>query len=216
MFPSIESVGRRFAFLHRVLQGEFPCFDGTIKALRLPAARPVALRFLRLAVPRLHSLRSLLDGRVRRQGLELLTRYLRPGYCRGNDRSSQVPGEPRLSVCTCSNPTPAGLLAPDHYGAAAWPLVQQQQRLPRKDFRSSIAWLSDSLSTLRRTGHPATTQDSLPAAGQALPDGLSTRKVPTKGFKVVSLHLILPSQALLGTMLPSPALTHIFERSIER
>ena len=33
MFPSIESVGRRFASLHRVLRGEFPCFDGTIKAL---------------------------------------------------------------------------------------------------------------------------------------------------------------------------------------
>jgi len=117
--------------------------------------------------------------------------------------TSQVPGEPRLSVCTCSNPTPAGLLAPDHYGAAAWPLVEQRQRLPRKVFRSSIAWLSDSLSTLRRTGYPATTQDSLPAAGQALPDGLSTRKVPTKGFKAASLHLILPSQALLGAKLSS-------------
>ena len=88
--------------------------------------------------------------------------------------------------------------APDHYGAATWPLVFQKQRLPRKVFRSSIAWLSDSLSTLRRTGYPATTQDSLPAAGQALPDGLSTRKVPTKGFRFASLHLIPPSQALLG------------------
>ena len=29
---------------------------------------------------------------------------------------------------------------------------------------------------------PRPTQDSLPAAGQALPDGLSTRKVPLKGF----------------------------------
>jgi hypothetical protein len=55
MFPSIESVGRRFAFLHRVLRGEFPCFHGTIKALRLPAAHPAALRCLRLAVPRWHS-----------------------------------------------------------------------------------------------------------------------------------------------------------------
>src|SRR5687768_12728081 len=105
-----------------------------------------------------------------------------------------------MSVCTCSNPTPAGLLTPDHCGAAAWPLVLQTQRLPRLVFRSSIAWLSDWLSTLRRTGYPATTQDSLPAAGQALPDGLSTRKVPTKGFRVASLHLILPSQALLGAM----------------
>jgi len=30
----------------------------------------------------------------------------------------------------------------------------------------------------------ATTQNSLPVAGQALPDGISTRKVPLKGFKV--------------------------------
>ena len=60
-----------------------------------------------------HSLCSLLGGRVCRRGLELVTRYLRPGFQRGNDRTSQVPGEPQLSVCTCSNPTPAGLLAPD-------------------------------------------------------------------------------------------------------
>jgi hypothetical protein len=51
MFPSIGSVGRRFASLRRVLRGEFPCFDGTTKALRLPAAHPAALRCLRLAVP---------------------------------------------------------------------------------------------------------------------------------------------------------------------
>ena len=31
-------------------------------------------------------------------------------------------------------------------------------------------------------GLPRATQDSLPAAGQALPGGLSTRKVPRKGF----------------------------------
>ena len=51
MFPSIESADRRLASLHRVLRGEFPCFNGTIKALRLPAAHPAALRCLRLAVP---------------------------------------------------------------------------------------------------------------------------------------------------------------------
>ena len=144
--------------LHRVPRDRFPGFISTMRVLRLPAAHPAALRCRRLAVPRLHSLCSLLDGRVRRRGLELVTRYLRPGCCRGNDRISQVPGEPRLSVCTCSNPTPAGLLTPDHYGAAAWPLVQQKQRLPRKVFRSSIAWLSDSLSRHHR-------QKSLPHAG---------------------------------------------------
>jgi hypothetical protein len=91
--------------------------------------------------------------------------------------------------------TPAGLRTPDHCGAAAWPLVCQQQRLPRRVFRRSIAWLSNWLSTLRSAGYPDTTQDSLPAAGQALPDGLCTRRVPLKSFRVVSLHLILPSQA---------------------
>jgi hypothetical protein len=50
--PSRGSAGRRFASLHRVLRGEFPCFAGSIKALRLPAAHPAALRCLRLAVPR--------------------------------------------------------------------------------------------------------------------------------------------------------------------
>ena len=54
-----------------------------------------------------------------------------------------------------------------------------------RDFRRSIAWLSDSLSTLRSADYSNTTQDSLPVAGQALLDGLSTRKVPMKGFKVV-------------------------------
>ena len=32
---------------------------------------------------------------------------------------------------------------------------------------------------------PDTTQDSLPVAGQALRDGIFTRKVPMKGFQVV-------------------------------
>jgi len=38
MFPSIDSAGRRFAFLHCVLRGEFPSFNGTIKALGHPTA----------------------------------------------------------------------------------------------------------------------------------------------------------------------------------
>ena len=102
-----------------------------------------------MAIPRLHSFFSLPGGRVRRQGLELVTRWLQPGSSRGNDRISQVPGKPQMSVCACSKPMPAGPLTPDHYGAAAWPLVLEWQRLLRKVFRRSIAWLSDSLHTLR-------------------------------------------------------------------
>jgi len=44
--PLIEAAGRRFASLDRVLRDEFPCFSGTTKALRLPAVRPAALRYL--------------------------------------------------------------------------------------------------------------------------------------------------------------------------
>jgi hypothetical protein len=40
------------------------------------------------------------------------------------------------------------------------------------EFRGSIAQRLISLSTLRREGYPSATQDSLPAAGPALPDGI--------------------------------------------
>ena len=147
------------------------------------SCRPsLLLRCLRLAVPRLHSVSSLLGGRVHRRGLELVTRYLQPGICRGDDWISQFWGISivRLHVFL---PTPAGLLAPDHCGAAAWPLDPQVQRLPRKVFRRPIAWLSDWLSTLRRADRSNPTQDSRPVAGQALPDGLSTHKIPLRGFR---------------------------------
>jgi len=102
MFPLTESAGRRFASLHRVLRGEFPCFIGTIKALRLPAAPPAALRCLRPAVPQ----RSLVLFAPRRTSAPpkpgVGDPVLQPGVCRGNDRISQVPGEPQSSVCTCS------------------------------------------------------------------------------------------------------------------
>ncbi len=184
MFPSTGSAGRRFASLHRVLRGEFPCFSSTIKALRLPAAHPAALRFLRLAVP------------------QRITRWVRspadectagawswsPGISsRVSPRKRQdLPSSwgTRLSVCTCSGDAGRTARTRPVHSAAAWPPVYEQRRLPRKVFRRSIAWLSDSLCTLRSAGYPRPTQHSLPAAGQALPDGLSTRMVPLKGFRV--------------------------------
>ena len=48
-------------------------------------------------------------------------------------------------------------------------------------------------------GLPDTTQDSLPVAGQALLDGLFTRKVPMKGFKV-SFTSHSPFPSLLGAI----------------
>ena len=117
----------------------------------------------------------------------------RPGSRRGGDRISQVPGGPRLAVRPVPS-TPAGPRAPDHGGAAARPLGSEQRGLPRKVFRRSIAWLSDWRSTLRGAGYPRPAQDSLPAAGQARLDGLSTRRVPMRGFRVsTTSHPPLPS-----------------------
>jgi len=175
-----------FPSFHRVPRDRFPGFIGTTRVLRLPAVRPAALRFLRLAIPRLHSL-----GFAPRRA----SAPPRPGVGRPVSpagmlprRRQDLPSSWGISLVRLHMflPTPAGLLAPDHYGAAAWPLDPQVQRLPRKVFRRPIAWLSDSLSTPRRADYSDPTQDSLPVVGQALPDGLSTQKIPMRGFKIVS------------------------------
>jgi len=174
VFPSLNRVPRDQSRLRRY-------YEGAATSCR-PSA---ALRCLRLAVPRLHSVSSLLGGRVHRRGLELVT------GSSSREFAEETTGSPsswgisivRLHVFL---PTPAGLLAPDHYGAAAWPLDPQVQRLPRKVFRRPIAWLSDWLSTPRRADYSDPTQDSLPVAGQALPDGLSTHKIPLRGFRSAS------------------------------
>ncbi len=189
MFPSIDSADRRFAFLHWVLQGEFPSFDGTIKALRLPAVRPTALRFLRLAVPRLHSQVCSSTTECAVEAWSCSPGGSSRDVAEETDRISQVPGEPQSSVCTCSKPTPAGLLTPDHTVQQRGPCSSQGRGSHDWVFRRSIAWLSDSLSTLRDADYSNTTQDSLPVAGQALLDGFLTRKVPMKGFKVVDYIL---------------------------
>jgi hypothetical protein len=46
---------------------------------------------------------------------------------------------------------------------------------------------------------PRPTQHSLPAAGQALLDGLSTRRIPTKGFRFAS-YISSPFPKLLGAI----------------
>ena len=110
----------------------------------LPLVPPHFVAFARQYLG-VHSFFSLLGGRVRRQGLELVTR------CSSREFAEETTGSPKF----LGNPndlfarvpaTPAGLLAPDHYGAAAWPPLCRQQRLPRWVFRRSIARLPNSLS----------------------------------------------------------------------
>src|SRR5262249_61842562 len=97
----------------------------------------------------------------------------------------------------------AGPLAPDRYGAAAWPLVCEQQRLPRKVFRRSLAGRSDSRSTLRRAGYP----DRRKTRFQPLVRRYWTGFPPAGLRWKVSecLHLILLPQALLGAITSTEA-----------
>jgi hypothetical protein len=198
MLPSIESVGRRFAFLHRVLQGEFPCFNGTIKALRLSEANLAALLFLRLAVPQ----RSLVGFARRRTSAPPKPGVGNPVSPTGISltRQQDLPSSWGTFIIRlpCSKPTPAGLFAPDHQVQQRGPWSSNGKGSHERSFDARVAWLSDSLSTLRSEGYPDTTQDSLPVAGQALlardfhPQGSDER------FQSCSLHLIPLSQAFLA------------------
>ena len=90
--------------------------------------------------------------------------------------STETTGSPKF----LGNPncTFAGLFDPgsstasNHHNAAARPPWRERQGLLHCGFRGSIPRLWCSLSTLHPGGRPPRMQDSLPAAGQALPDGL--------------------------------------------
>ena len=72
----------------------------------------------------------------------------------------------------CS-PTPAGPTCQAHLRHVdTAPAATTSKARRRSLFRGSITQLQHSLSTLRRPGYPDTTQDSLPAVGQTLPDGI--------------------------------------------
>ena len=177
VFPSGDLVIRRPASLHAVPRcvSGFPRFSGTIRALRLPATRPAALRFLRLAVPSTRSRRFAPAGPANAWaggpglvGVRPARAEMRIG---GDGRISQVPGEPPLHLRRALRPRQ------DHgrltlRDALARPPWRGRQGLLHCRFRGSIPRLRCSLSTLRPGGRPPGTQDSLPAAGQALPDGL--------------------------------------------
>ena len=175
-----------FPSLHRVLRDQFPGFISTMKVLRRPAAIPphfVSFAWRYLGCTRCFAHKRTSERRgpgvgnpVSPAGNSPRSEQGYPKFLRNlNCPFAHVPIR-RRQDCLHQTITVA----------AAWPLVIEGQRLPRKVFRRSIAWLSNSLSTLRDVSYPSTTQDSLPVAGQALLDGLLTRKVPLKGFRIVN------------------------------
>jgi hypothetical protein len=179
---------RRLASLHWLQPGAVRqlrrYYQDALTSCR-PSRRP-SLPSISGTTGALVSFRSRHPQVLRCAGLELVTRYLQPGFL--PRRRQDLPSSWEISIVRLHVflPTPAGLLTPDQYGVAAWPLDPEVQRLPQLVFRRLIARLSDSLSTLRRVRYLTTTQDSLPVAGQALPGGLSTHKISLRGFRFAS------------------------------
>ena len=154
--------------------------------LRLPATRLAALRCLRLAIPPFvpGSSPPARDIAVDQPGV--FKPGLQPAVTTEMAGSLRFPSDP-LVPTPCSR-TPVG---PMHarplrrLGAA--PACVNNGGSRKQRFRGSIARHWDSLFTLRREGHPSATQNSLPAAGQALPGGI---RLPA------GLHEKFPSSSL--------------------
>ena len=88
--------------------------------------------------------------------------------------------------CPCSStPVGSGRLSGPRVSCLTRPPPVSTTKAPGVlYFRGSITRPLTWLSTLRRMGCPIATQDSLLAAGPALPGGIRTRRVSAKGFRV--------------------------------
>lgn len=108
----------------------------------------------------------------------LVTRPLPPGS--STMEKSGPPKFPESLLCPFAHAraTPAGQTSLTLNETSMLPPLIQRRRLQRSYYRGSVAWLPNSLSTLRGVGYPDPTQDSLPAAGRACRSGLSPAKAP--------------------------------------
>jgi len=107
------------------------------------------------------------------------------GFTMETSGSLRFPGNP-VDHCPCSStPAGSGRLSGPWVSCLTRPPLMSRTKAPRVfSFRGSITRPLTWLSTLRRVGRPTATQDSLLAAGPALPGGIRTRRVSMKGFGV--------------------------------
>ena len=133
-----------------------PASVGTIKTLRFLAVHFASLRFLRSAIPREHTavFVSSVVAACRTTDLELVTRYSGREWLPWKRQGLPSSWGTRMSICTCSS-TPVGRAVPHQSGTPARSSLKRERRLQHAIlFRGSIAWLLDSLSTLRSAGYP--------------------------------------------------------------
>ena len=182
-------------------RGRFPCFDATIKALRRPAAHPAALRFLRLAVPHRSlavSLPRVASDKHLRTGASFLAEL--PTSARSLRKRQDLPRSCRTPIVPlpCS-PTPVGPNTPGPLRRVDMAPAVSTTKAPHVGtFEAQSHGFGTRCLRFAVAGYPTATQDSLPAAGQALPDGLDHPQGSIEGFQICLLHLILPSHAFVA------------------
>ena len=191
--PAVSWPGAPFP--RRGPSGRFPRVARYYEALRLPAARPAALRCLRLAVSRSHPrfapAAAGCAGRGPGVGHPVPPRRDLPRRRRG------LPGSWGTPVSVPCSPTPAGSRAPGHCGAATRPSVTLTTSAPAMmiDFGAqSHGPLTRCLRFAARVA-PAPRKTRFRPLAKLCRAGLVTRRVPTKGFR---LHRFPLSQAFLA------------------
>ena len=155
------------------------------RALRLPAAPPASLRFLRSAVPPLRlglCSRSRKTLRLRAWGCSPESPYR---FFDGDDRSSQVPGEPRYERALLFDP--GGTSALGHCRASVLSSAKSTTSTPTMSSISGLNHTAHSLAVYASQGglphhHARLASGWLASLIRA---GVATRWVPLKGFRFI-------------------------------
>jgi hypothetical protein len=154
------------------------------EALRLPAAPPALLRFLRSAVPPLHlGLRSR-GHKAQHPRARDFHRTPTTGLFDGDDRTSQVPGGPSMDV-PCS-PTPVG--PPRSATAALWCCLPPigRRRLPRQMPISGLNHTARTLAVYASQDGLLHRHARLASGGwPTLPGGTGYPPGPNERFQVI-------------------------------
>ena len=164
---------------------EFPCFFGTMGALRLPAILPAALRFLRLAVPSRAPVFVPPAGSDADPGAWGFLETGNPGPLLDD---TETTGPPRFlenpHVHMPCSLTPVGLTHLAHDDASARPPYHHTTRAPDE---WAFGAQSHGLCTrcLRFAGRitPPPRKTRFRLLATLYRTGLATRRVPTKGFR---------------------------------
>src|SRR5438552_508674 len=200
MFPPNGSATRRLRPSAGSLRVGFPGLVSTMRrsdSLRTFSPRLVCASLGDTIPRRLYSLHSGPTTAAWGRGPSGLAVPLRQQLSRWSRRASQVPGEPWCAYAVFFDPGETDSARPLRRVGVA-PVSMQAKGSRGYCSRGSIARPEHWLSTLRRMGHPTTTQDSLPAAGQALPGGIGYPQGSSERFPGVVVTSFPLSQVFLA------------------